>query len=48
VREKEEGNNYLLYLKKADLSAPTVDAQVYILTGDSCVQALSATLELPQ
>ena len=39
-------NGYCLYLKKEAVTAP-VDAQVYIVNGDKCTQALSSQLELP-
>lgn len=41
-------DKYLLYLKTADLAAASADVQVYLLSQDHCIQALSTTLEIPQ
>ena len=41
-------DGYVLYLKKADFAGPAAEVQVYILTGSHCLQALSATIDLPQ
>ena len=40
-------NGYLFYLKKEAFADTAASVQVYIVTEDSCVQALSATLDLP-
>lgn len=41
-------NGYMVYLKKADFETATADVQVYIVNGDTCIQALTAQVELPQ
>ena len=41
-------NGFLLYLKKAAFSAPTAQVEVYLVSDQTCVQALAAELELPQ
>lgn len=40
-------DGYLCYLKKEAFSGTAASVQVYIATEDSCVQALSAKLDLP-
>ena len=40
-------DGFLLYLKTADFPTGTADVQVYIVNGDTCIQALYETLELP-
>ena len=40
-------NGYCLYLKKADLTDAAAKVQVYIVNGDTAVQALFAAVELP-
>lgn len=39
-------NGYFLYLKK-DVLTESADVQVYAVTGDTCVQLLAETVELP-
>lgn len=41
-------DGYMLYLKKAEFTDTSVEAQVYIVNSDSCVQALSAVIDLPR
>ena len=41
-------DQYLLYLKTADIAAPSAEVQVYLLSQDKCIQALSEALEIPQ
>ncbi len=41
-------DEYLLYLKKAAFTASSIPVQVYIVNGDTCVQALHTALDLPQ
>lgn len=41
-------DGYALYLKKADFVNAATEVQVYIVNGDSCVQALSTVIDLPQ
>lgn len=40
-------DGYMLYLKKADFTAETMQVQVYIVNDSSCIQALSAEIGLP-
>ncbi len=39
-------DGYLMYLKPADFTDKTIDVQVYLLTPNKCIQALSTKLEL--
>ena len=41
-------DGYALYLKKAEFTDTVADLRVYIVNGDSCVQALSTVIDLPQ
>ena len=41
------GNDFCLYLKKDAFTEKSVEAEVYILNGVRCLQALSTTIELP-
>lgn len=41
-------NGYVLYLKKDSFSGSAAKVQTYIVNGESCVQAITAELALPQ
>ena len=41
-------DGYLLFLKTADYANASVNVQVYLQTGETCIQALSEELLLPQ
>lgn len=40
-------NDFCLYLKKDALTDSSVQAEVYVLSGENCLQVLSASLDLP-
>ncbi len=41
-------NGFVLYLKKADIKGETADVQAYIVDGDTAIEVISATLNLPK
>ena len=40
--------DFLMYLKTADLAGASVDVQVYLVSQNQCILALSETLDIPQ